>query len=126
MIWLFVSSLYAFTLNNNIDAGFSVPEVSIYVTSNSDCFNAGISQQELLDLAVESGRKFWNKIPSTRLKIKRGGIYETTNELFLTGILCVNDSDSDCDEDTSVPKAKRDIIIACNSETEENFKTSSI
>jgi hypothetical protein len=125
MLWLLVPSLFAFTLNNNIDAGFDSKTVKIYVTSNSECPNAQISKEDLLDYAVEAAQKFWNKIPTMDLKIKRGGIKNTSNNLFQTGIICVEDSDSSCDESTMIPKV-RDIVITCNSNKTENFKSSSL
>ena len=125
-IFIFLISLnsYAFTLNTNIDAGFDKREVKISVTSNSTCTNAGITANDLLDMANEAAEKFWNRVPTSYLRMKSGGILETADSKYQTGELCVTDSASVCDSATSIPKAN-DIVISCNSNTTDNFKSSS-
>lgn len=124
ILFLFVTDIYAFTLNTNINANFDATEVKIYVTSNSSCSNAGITNTELLSIAIDGANKFWNKVPSSNLRLKEGGILTTTDSKFLSGILCVVDSDTSCDSATSVPKVT-DIVIACNTDTTKNFISSS-
>lgn len=121
---LFTMNAYAFTLNTNINANFDDSEVKIYVTSNSTCTNAGISGSELLSIAVDAANKFWNRVPSSYLRLKEGGTLSTSDTKFLSGILCVTDSDTSCDSATSVPKVN-DIVIACNSDTTKNFTSAS-
>ena len=118
--FLFMAQANAFTLNTNINANFDSTEVKIYVTENSSCTNAGISKTELLSIAMDAANKFWNKVPTSYLRLKEGGILSTTDTKFLSGILCVVDSDTSCDAATSVPKVK-DIVIACNTDTTKNF-----
>jgi len=115
---------YAFTLNTNIDANFDSKEVKIWVTSNSTCTSAGVTAQTILDMAVDAADKFWNRVPTSYLRIKSGGILQTTESKYLTGRLCVTDSVSVCDPTTSIPAAD-DIVIACNSNIADNFKSSS-
>lgn len=121
-LFLFLLSFkgFAFTLNTNINANFDSDEVKIWVTSNSTCSNAGISNYDLLDMAVDSVSKFWNRVPTSSLRIKKGGILQTSDSKFLTGILCVTDSSATCDDSTRIP-AVNDIVIACNSDTTKNF-----
>lgn len=119
-----VNLSFAFTLNTNIDANFDKKEVKVYVTSNSTCTNAGVSAESLLDMAEDAAEKFWNRVPTSYLRIRRGGILQTTDSKFLTGKLCVTDSQAVCDSSTSIP-AVDDIVIACNSNTTDNFKSSS-
>lgn len=114
----------AFTLNTNINANFDKEDVKFYVTSNSDCTNAGISKEELLSIATDAANKFWNKVPTSYLRLKEGGILSTTDSKFLSGVLCVADSDTACDSATSIPKVS-DIVITCNSDTSKNFTSSS-
>lgn len=114
------NKLQAFTLNNNISAGFGHDTVKIYVTSNSTCSNAGVSKEELLDMAVQAANQYWNPVPSSRLIIERGGFYQTSNANFLTGELCVETASNPSCPGTAVPKVT-DIVIACNNETTENF-----
>lgn len=115
---------YAFTLNTNVNAHFDKEEVKIYVTSNSSCTNAGVTNTQLLDMAAQAADKFWNKVSTSHLRIKKGGVLQTSDTKYLSGILCVTDSDTSCDPNTSVPKAT-DILIACNSDTTKNFPSAS-
>ncbi len=119
---LSISNVYAFRLITNTSATFSSKEVKFHVTSNSTCSNAGISNTELLSIAEDAVNSYWNKVPSSSLRLKKGSIYNTTDALYLTGELCASDSVSSCDPATTVPTAG-DIIIACNSNT-TNFPNS--
>ena len=123
-IFIISSHAYGFRLNTNIGAKFEDAHVKIYVTSNSTCDEAGISNSELLSIVMDAADDFWNKVPTSNLKIKEGGILETSDSLFLTGELCANDSESDCNASTSVPNVNN-IVIACNSDTTKNFPSSS-
>ncbi len=111
---------YAFRLNTNTGASFNDKEVKIYITSNSTCTNAGISKEDLLDIAVSGAKKFWNKVPTSNLRLKRGGIYNTSDTKFLTEKLCAKDDETTCPTATSVPTVN-DIVIACNNDTTDNF-----
>lgn len=124
VLWLLLSlPTFGFYLNTNIGASFNKTVVKFYVTSNSTCSNAGVSRSELLSIASEGAKKFWNRVPSANLEIKRGGTYNTTNSLFLTGKLCVDQGN--CNDSTDIPEVKN-IVIACNSNTTDNFTSSSI
>jgi hypothetical protein len=120
LFFLLSSNAFAFTLNTNINAAFSSNKVKIYVSENSSCTNAGVSKEELLSIAVEGGQKFWNRVPSSNLELSRGGIYSTSDSKFLTGVLCVEDSVTSCNPSTTIP-AVTEIVIACNSNTTDNF-----
>jgi hypothetical protein len=120
---LFSSVAKAFTLNTNFNAGFSDNEIKYYVTSNSTCLNAGVSASELLSIAEDAAKKFWNTVPTSAMRLKKGGILTTTENLYLTGVLCVTDSVTSCDPATTIPKVNN-IVIACNNETGKNFPNS--
>ncbi len=124
-LFLYPLSVYSFRLNTNTAAAFGDKNIKIYVTSNSTCSEAGISKEDLLDLAVKGARDFWNKVPTSNINIERGGILQTSNNLFLTGALCASDSQTSCPEATSVPTSIDDIVIACNNNTTDNFKSGS-
>lgn len=115
------TSALAFRLNTNTGAAFSKDEIKIYVTSNSTCTNAGISNEDLLSISVKAAKKYWNKIATADLKIKKGGILQTTDAKFLTGELCVKN----CNAGTAVPEVSH-IVIACNNNTTDNFTSSSM
>lgn len=120
LLFLLVSlPAHGFFLNTSTGAAFD-NEVSVYVTSNSNCTNAGVTKESLLDMAVEGAQKYWNSVPTANLTIRRGGILQTSDNLFLTGKLCA----TNCNSATDVP-AVTDIVIACNSNTTDNFPSSS-
>ena len=122
---IFVHNSFAFTLNNNIDAGFSDNKITIRVTANSTCNNAGVSKEELLEIAEDAANKFWNRVPTSNLHLSKGSFYATSDDKFLTGILCITDSVTSCDSSAAVPPVN-DIVIACNSNTSDNFTSSGI
>lgn len=125
ILLLISTNTLAFTLNNNIDAGFSKNKIEIRVSENSNCTNAGVTKEDLLEIAQEAASKFWNRVPSSNLHLKMGGLFSTSDSLFLTGVLCITDSVISCDSTTAVPKVN-DIVIACNSNTSENFTSSGL
>jgi hypothetical protein len=112
-------NVYAdFTLNNNISAGFSHDKVKVYFTSNSTCLFADITQAGMLMLIDDAINDYWNKVPTSRLNLQNGGIYQTTNSNYLDGELC-NPTLDTCGA-TTVPQAN-DIIISCNDDMVKNF-----
>jgi hypothetical protein len=123
ILLLLSSQAYGFRLNTSNAASFNQNNVAFYVTSNSTCTNAGITPAELLSVTSEAAANYWNKVPSSRLKLRYGGIYETTDPLFLTGELCPEQSSSTCPTN-SVPNVSK-LLIACNSNTTTNFPNSS-
>ncbi len=122
-LFLPTNNAHAFRLITNTGAGFNSKSVKIFVTSNSSCSNAGITNTELLNIAVDGANNFWNKVPTSNLRIKRGGILQTSDTKFLTEKLCASDSVTTCDPSTSVPTVTN-IVIACNSNTTDNFPSS--
>ena len=88
LLILFTFEIHAFTLNNNISAGFSDNNVSVFVTSNSTCTNAQVSKEELSQMVGEAIHNFWNRVPTSAVRLSNGGIYNTTNGDYLNGHLC--------------------------------------
>lgn len=107
------SSLYGFTLNITTNASFEQDEVLINVRSGTDCSNAGVSDSELLDLAVESVNKFWNQVSTSRLRLQRGSLVSASAN-FDTQNLCT--STNPCIPNTNL-LVSNDILIACNDNT---------
>ncbi len=120
---LFINHAHGFRLNTNIGAGFGSRKVSISVTSNSTCTNAGISKEELLNIAMDGAKKYWNKVATADIEVTNGGIYQTSDSKFLTEKLCAEDDTTACDSSTSVPVVSN-IVIACNNNTTDNFPNS--
>lgn len=111
-------STYAFTLNNNVGAHFKHNSVSISVVSGT-CTNIGMSESELLELAVEGGNRFWNRAPTSALVLHRGGVVSAHSD-FKTGLLC--SSENPCIPNSNLITG-HDIVIACNTNL-TNFNNS--
>jgi hypothetical protein len=124
ILLMYSTQASAFYLITNTGAAFKSKEVKVYITSNSTCTNAGVSNSELLDITIDGVNKFWNRVPTANLKLVRGGTLQTSNSKYLTEELCASDSNTTCPEATSVPTGN-DIIIACNNNA-TNFPSSSL
>ncbi|MCB9093107.1 MAG: matrixin family metalloprotease [Halobacteriovoraceae bacterium] len=114
---LFMSMpVLAATFNSNIAAYFSSDEVKVMVASNTDCSNIGLTKAELSDMIDPAINDYWNTVTTSRLKLKNGGYYQTSNALFNTGLLC-GSGQSGCtsaNESQWIPKVTG-IVISCNS-----------
>ena len=90
LLLLFPLTCGAFTLNNNIDAGFSDQQVKIHVSANSTCSNAGVSKESLLEMAEDAANKFWNRVPTSNLSLKTvaEGVEDEKSLIHLSGIGC--------------------------------------
>lgn len=118
---IFISNMYAGTFLTNSAAYFSSDSVKVRVASNSDCSNAGTDVAELVEMINPAISQYWNTVTTSRLVLENGGVFETSDANFNTGVLCV-ENDSDCTTGI-IPKVE-DIVIACNSENVENFPSS--
>jgi len=120
-------NIFAFTLSNSVAAAFPEDEVTINLASHS-CDNLGISNEELLDLAMEAVDKFWNLVPISRLTLKRGQI-TNVDSAFQTDSICTNDTSSttgDCSPNSDL-KVSSNILISCNQDSSgKNFQSSAI
>ena len=72
---LFSVQANAFTVMNASESRFVNPEVAIDVSS-SDCSAIGLTTDKLLDLAMESVDKYWNRIPHCSLNLIRGNVVD--------------------------------------------------
>lgn len=117
-------SVEAFTLNNSLAARFKNKRVKVKVASvSSTCTQAGTTSSELASLIEPAINEFWNQVPTSRLRLVDGGIFETSDNDFLNGKLCVI-GDPTC-TGTTVPSVE-DIVISCNSNTANNFTSGSL
>lgn len=106
-----IFNVQAFTINNSAGARFENEQIYVDVADNTTCSNAGVTPNDLLDMAQEGADKFWNTVPTSRLNINRG-ILKTVDTNFLTGLLCENPSRC---SGTPVPVVNENILIVCNS-----------
>lgn len=110
----------AFTLNNSAKLVFSQDEVLINVAGGF-CSNIGISDDELLSIAAEAANKFWNKSPTSRLKLRKGSIVNVATD-FHTGNIC--QASTNCEPNPTLA-VESNILISCNNNT-SNFSSSMI
>ena len=112
--------IQAFTLNNNVSAHFAQDEVTVNVSAAANaCSNIGLTKDDLLSLISEAVDRFWNDVPTSRLRLKAGGEVEVSAN-FETGKLCEQVIFGDvCDGPASdIPKVSDNIVVACNSNSE--------
>lgn len=113
IIGIFLSvEAHAFTLNNNVAASYKKNEVKINVDTNG-CGTLSVTATEILDMAVAGVEKFWNSVPTSRLKLVRGEL-QNSAAVFRTDPVCSSGSTTGgCVPATNliVPS---DILIACN------------
>lgn len=100
-----------FTLNNSAGASFRQDKVKVRVASVSgNCNNSGTTVSELSGLIHPAITKFWNTVPTSRLVLEDGGYYETSDNTFITGELCL--TTTACGG-TPIPEVS-EIVITCN------------
>jgi len=121
ILLFFSSPIFAFTLNNNFSAAFKNNRVNISIPSNTDCSNAGITPEELNSIVKPAINDYWNKVPTSALKLKAAGLIAPIGVDINTDRLC-SPTDEDCINNSSAPliPSVQDIIIACN-QNDENF-----
>ncbi|MDO9182110.1 MAG: matrixin family metalloprotease [Bacteriovorax sp.] len=118
--YLFLSMAQAFTLNNSATLVFGQDEVKINIAANS-CSNIGINENELLSIAGDAVNQYWNKSPTSRLKLRAGSV-KSVIAAYKTGTICVTNTACDPNPTLAVDS---DILITCNTNT-TNFTNSSI
>ena len=115
LVFLFSSYAQAYTFNNNFESSFKDHNVTVSVDELTTCANAGLTVYELIDLIKPSVEKFWNRVPTSNLRLKSGGASSATTNIN-TGRLCAP-TDADCitAAGATVIAPVKEIIIACNS-----------
>ncbi len=108
---LFSATSFAFTLNNSGGAKFDSNEVTLNVEGSEECAKIGLTNQELLDAAFEAMDEFWNRAPTSALKIKKGQIVHLSAD-FHNLSMCTNATGSCIARETL--KVSSGILISCN------------
>jgi hypothetical protein len=128
MKWLALFTLFslpahAFTLNNNFVATFATDEVRVTIASNTIC--SGIMDiYELEELIRPALDNFWNRVPTSRLRLKYERFATSVNNIN-GGMLC-SPTDDECVDNAAgnlIPPVDG-IVIGCNS-LSTNFGTGS-
>ncbi len=108
---LLIQNTLAMSLNNSVGASFPENDVKVNV-SNASCPNIGLSNTKILELAAASVDRFWNTVPTSRLRLERGSIVTVSGD-FQSGILCSSGLNSSCTPNPALVHTN-DIIISCN------------
>jgi len=120
--FFFLLSFKTFALNfhNSVKLVYAQNEVTVNVAKGF-CTNIGIDDQELLSIVGDAVNNFWNKAPTSRLKLRAGNIvsvaaaYETDN-------ICEPSTNCEPNSDLAVGSG---ILITCNNNI-TNFPNSAI
>ena len=123
--FVFPMTAMAFTLNNNFEAAFSKKKVKVYIDRNTTCGNINLTIDELESMVKPAVEKFWNTVPTSKLRLKAGGFTGPIDNISSsTGRLCPPTDDACINAaGTNVIPPVTDIIIACN-DNPDNFGTS--
>lgn len=119
-IFIFSFSGHAFTLNNSAKLVFAKDEIKVNL-ARGFCNNLGISDDEFLTFISTAVDQFWNRSPTSRLKLKKGTLLDVSSD-FQTATICTPSTNCVPNPDLAVPS---DILITCNNNA-SNFSSSSI
>jgi hypothetical protein len=119
IFFLVLNSSFAFTLNTSSEARFNKRNVRINVEGSAQCTGLSYSNEDLLQIAEEAARKFWNRAPNSRLRLKRGSI-TIIGPQFHTGLICQSGGTSCTPTEALVVPG--DILITCN-DNSANYST---
>ncbi len=107
----------AFTFNNSIKLVFAQDEVVVNVARTSGvttfCTNIGIDEAELLSIVGDAVDQFWNKAPTSRLKLRKGSVIVKPAS-FYTEDIC--ETSTNC-EPRAALAVSSGILITCNDNT---------
>lgn len=117
---VFTSSAHAFTLNNSATLVFGKDEVRVNVAADT-CDNIGIDETELLSIVGTAVDQYWNRSPTSALKLRAGSVMAVAAG-FKTDTICT--PATSCDPNPALAVAS-DILITCNNNV-ANFSSSAI
>ena len=120
LLFLISFNTFAFTLNNSSTLVFSQNEVKVYI-ANIACANIGIDVNEIKSIVADAVRIYWNKAPTSRLKLRAGNVI-SADPLYGTDLIC--NASTSCDPNPALAVAS-DILIACNTNA-TNISSSAI
>lgn len=113
-------SAQAFTLNNSATLVFNKDEVKVNI-ANIACNNIGIDVHELKVLAAEAVDQYWNRSPTSRLKLRSGNVINVSSG-YGTDLIC--NAATDCEPNLALAVSS-DVLITCNSNA-GNFSSPSV
>lgn len=117
---LLSASAHAFTLNNSATLVFNKDDVKVNI-ANITCNNIGIDVHELRALTAEAVDQYWNKSPTSRLKLRAGNVINVA-AAYGTDLIC--NAATDCEPNQALA-VSADVLITCNSNA-GNFSSPSV
>jgi hypothetical protein len=123
LLILFISTFaHGYTLNNNFGAAFKSDHVKVFVDSSTSCDVNQITVNELESMIGPAVDRFWNEVPTSRLKLEAAG-FSLPIFTINKGRLC-SPTDDTCiaagtaagslDPEKGLIPAVDEIIIGCN------------
>lgn len=114
---LISSNVLGWTLNTNFGATFKDHHVKVYIDNFTTCENNSLSVSQLEEIIIKAADKFWNKVPTSKLKLEFGGYSEGITNMS-TGRLC-SPTDNECiTQGSATPEgvipAVDHIVVSCN------------
>lgn len=121
LILSFLLSTKAFAFTLSVSNGAFYQNNTVRINIGDNCQNLGITSDGLLGLAVEAAEQFWNKVPTSRLRLEQGAVIPVA-AAFRTDSIC--SSDNPCVPNPALIHA-HEVLIACNTNA-TNFTSTSI
>ncbi|HXH31046.1 MAG TPA: matrixin family metalloprotease [Bacteriovoracaceae bacterium] len=116
LFFLLTAQAEAYTLNNNFGGAFKDSNVDVLVDEQTTCPNVGLTVYELQDIVSEAVENFWNKVPTSNLRLSAAGFSAPVANIS-DGKLCSATDDACISAAMSagnlIPPVN-EIIIACN------------
>lgn len=118
----FISSVHAYTLNNNFGASFKSSRVKVFVDAGTVCPSNLMTVYELESLIDPAINDFWNTVPTSSIQLESAGFSPNITNIN-QGRLC-SPTDEKCISEAEaagnldpmkgiIPPIK-EIVIACN------------
>jgi hypothetical protein len=125
LFFIFSGSAHAFTLNNNFAAAFKKSKVNVRVAEDSTCMNINVTAEDLESYVKPAVDKFWNRVPTSRLRLKHPGFAERVLTADINTARLCSPTDTDCINDATtngqaILPPVEGIVISCNN-TADNF-----
>jgi hypothetical protein len=120
LVFLLSFNAYSFSLNNNVRLVFDHDEVQVNI-ANIACTHIGIDTAELRSIVADAVDQYWNRSPTSRLKLRAGSVV-ASSALYGTDQICVGATD--CEPNPALAVSSN-ILVTCNSNA-INFSDSSI
>lgn len=105
LIALYISPAFSFTLISNPVPQYSFDDAVVFNAANDACANIGISAEQYLELVQSAMDRYWNSVPTTRMKLTKGRVLNVSAN-GLTSVSALLDAGG---EDNS-------IIVGCNND----------